>query len=77
MQSNTRYLTCCICNLKFSLAATLKEKKVKLIGNINQKGAFLVAQMVRILPAMQDTGFDLWVQKPPGEGNATHSGILA
>ena len=32
---------------------------------LTRKGAFLVAQMVKNLPAVQDTGFDLWVQKLP------------
>ena len=39
----------------------------------------LVAQMVKNLPAMQETlGFDPWVGKIPlEEGMATHSSILA
>ena len=35
-------------------------------------GAYLVAQMVKNLPAMQETGFDLWRR-----GLATHSSSLA
>ena len=31
--------------------------------------ASLVAQMVKKLPALRDTGFDPWVGKIPGEGN--------
>ena len=31
--------------------------------------ASLVAQMVKNLPEMQETGFDPWVRKIPGEGN--------
>ena len=31
--------------------------------------ASLVAQMVKNLPAMQETGFSPWVGKTPGEGN--------
>ena len=39
-----------------------------------KKRAFLVAQMVKNLPAVQET----WVHKIPlGEGMATHSSILA
>ena len=31
--------------------------------------ASLVAQMVKNLPEMRETGFNLWVGKIPGEGN--------
>ena len=31
--------------------------------------AFLVAQMVKNLPAMRGPGFNPWVRKIPGEGN--------
>ena len=46
--------------------------------NIEQKGASLMAQMVKNLPAMQET----WVQSlsqedPLEQGRATHSSILA
>ena len=38
----------------------------------------LVAQMVKTLLAMQETWFDPWVGKIPGEGNGyPHSSILA
>ena len=33
------------------------------------KRASLVAQMVKRLPAVQETQFDPWVRKIPGEGN--------
>ena len=40
--------------------------------------ASLVAQMVKNLPAMQETGFDPWISKIPLEkGMATHSSTLA
>ena len=46
--------------------------------NIEQKGASLMAQMVKNLPAMQET----WVQSlsqedPLEQGRTTHSSILA
>ena len=36
-----------------------------------------MAQMVKNLPAMQETWFDPWVRKGIEEGMATHSSILA
>ena len=36
---------------------------------MERKGASLVAQMVKNLSAMQETGFDLWVGKIPWKGN--------
>ena len=41
-----------------------KDKDVNLT-NIDNKGASLVAQMVKSLPAMQETQFDPWVRKIP------------
>ena len=35
------------------------------IAAMERKWASLVAQMVKNLPAMQETGFDLWVGKIP------------
>ena len=32
-------------------------------------GPSLVAQSLKNLPAVQETGFDPWVRKIPGEGN--------
>ena len=39
--------------------------------------ASLVAQLLKIPPAMQETGFNPWVGKIPWEGNTTHSSTLA
>ena len=49
------------------------------LRHLNEKDwASLMAQMVKNLPAIQETGFDSWIGKIPLEkGMATHSSILA
>ena len=42
-----------------------------------QVGASLVAQMVKILPAMQETQVFLGQEDPLEKGKATHSSVLA
>ena len=77
--SNTGHLTQATYVTWNFLAATLKkEKKMKLIlVTVTQKGAFLVAQMVKNLSAMQDTWiWSLGLEAPLEKGMATHSSIL-
>ena len=37
------------------------------LGNIMES---LVTQMIKNLPTMQETGFNPWIRKIPGEGNS-------
>ena len=51
----------------------MEKKQTNLRGNyalvsILRKVASLVAQLVKNLPAMQETKFDPWVRRSPGEG---------
>ena len=39
--------------------------------------SFSVAQLVKNLPAMQETGFNSWVGKISTQGKAAYSSILA
>ena len=45
------------------------DLKIIIIITLSQRGAALVVQMIKNPPAVQETWFDSWVRRSPGEGN--------
>ena len=62
----------------FCIAKDITKKKIKREPTEWEKGIYLVAQMVKSLPAMWETWvWSLGWEDPLEEGMATHSSILA